>query len=75
MNDSEAWLELSTLYLNDFDYSKAAYCVEELILAHPRDHLYHQLYAEVNFGIAICVRTMFPIILSLSDQVFAGRSR
>uniref|UniRef100_A0A915JJR7 ER membrane protein complex subunit 2 n=1 Tax=Romanomermis culicivorax TaxID=13658 RepID=A0A915JJR7_ROMCU len=50
MNDSEAWLELATLYLSESDYSKAAYCVEELILAHPRDHLYYQLYAEVKYS-------------------------
>jgi len=50
MNDTEAWLELATLYLNDLDYPKASYCVEELILSHPRDHLFHQLYAEIKYS-------------------------
>lgn len=50
MNDNEAWLELATLYLNDSDYAKAAYCAEELILAHPRDHLYYQFYAEIKYS-------------------------
>lgn len=50
MNDSEAWLELATLYIKDGEYAKAAYCAEELILAHPRDHLYYQLYAEIKYS-------------------------
>ncbi len=33
INDNEAWLELSTLHLADMDYAKAAYCMEELLLA------------------------------------------
>lgn len=48
MNDTEAWQELSHFYLSEQDYSKAAYCVEELILSFPRDHLFHQYYAEVS---------------------------
>lgn len=34
INDNEAWLELSNLYLQEMDYSKAAHCLEELLLAH-----------------------------------------
>lgn len=32
INDSEAWLELSELYLQEADYSRAAFCFEELLL-------------------------------------------
>jgi len=48
--DWEAWLELSELYLSLLDYEKAAFCVEELILHNPNNHLYHQRYAEVRTG-------------------------
>jgi len=49
MNDTEAWQELSHLYLSEQDYGKAAYCVEELILSFPRDHLFYQYYAEIKY--------------------------
>lgn len=32
INDTEAWLELSELYLQESDYARAAYCFEELLL-------------------------------------------
>lgn len=33
LNDSEAWLELSQLYLHEGDYPRAVHCFEELLLA------------------------------------------
>jgi tetratricopeptide (TPR) repeat protein len=51
MNDQEAWLELSDLYIQEQDYSKAAFCIEELILANPHNHLYHGRYAEIQYTI------------------------
>lgn len=47
MSDYEAWGELCNLYLAECDYKKAAFCMEELILSNPHNHLYHQIYAEV----------------------------
>jgi tetratricopeptide (TPR) repeat protein len=51
MNDQESWLELSDLYIQEQDYSKAAFCIEELILANPHNHLYHERYAEIQYTI------------------------
>lgn len=48
MSDFEAWLELCDLYLHEMDYSKAAFCIEELLLANPYNHILHQKYAEVG---------------------------
>lgn len=31
-NDSEAWMQLSEMYLAQHDYARAAHCVEELLL-------------------------------------------
>ncbi|XP_056632288.1 ER membrane protein complex subunit 2-A-like [Diorhabda sublineata] len=50
MADIEAWQELSELYLSEFDYSKAAFCIEELILHSPHNHLLHQRYADVKYS-------------------------
>lgn len=49
MNDSESWMELSDLYIQQNDYEKAAFCLEELVLANPHHHLYHQRYAEICY--------------------------
>jgi len=47
MSDSEAWLELCDIYLQEHEYDKAAFCMEELLLCKPYNHLVHQKYAEV----------------------------
>ncbi|MPC33655.1 ER membrane protein complex subunit 2 [Portunus trituberculatus] len=49
MSDSEAWQELCDLYLKEGDYSKAAFCMEELILSNPHNHLFHTRYAEIKY--------------------------
>ena len=41
-------MELCDLYLSEQDYGKAAFCIEELILSNPRNHLFHQKFAEVR---------------------------
>ncbi|XP_064381848.1 ER membrane protein complex subunit 2-like [Halichondria panicea] len=51
MTDKEAWLELADLYTLANNYSKAAFCLEELILFHPHHHLHHQRYAEVCYSL------------------------
>ena len=52
MSDQEAWLELSELYTLDQEYSKAAFCLEELLLHNPHNHLYHQRHAEIRYTMA-----------------------
>ncbi|XP_039255040.1 ER membrane protein complex subunit 2-like [Styela clava] len=49
MADAEAWLELSELYTEELEYGKASYCMEEVILSQPLNHLYHQRYAEIKY--------------------------
>lgn len=51
MSDQEAWMELGELYITLQEYHKAAFCLEELILTHPHNHLYHQRYAEIHYTI------------------------
>ncbi|KAK2158243.1 hypothetical protein LSH36_174g04008 [Paralvinella palmiformis] len=49
MSDYEAWMELCDLYLQEQDYTKAAFCLEELIMSNPHSHLYHEKYAEIKY--------------------------
>ncbi|KAI0231077.1 ER membrane protein complex subunit 2 [Lamellibrachia satsuma] len=49
MSDTDSWMELCDLYLSEQDYGKAAFCIEELILSNPRNHLFHQKFAEVKY--------------------------
>lgn len=51
MGDQEAWMELSELYIHQQEFARAAFCLEELILCHPHNHLYHQRYAEIQYTI------------------------
>uniref|UniRef100_A0A6I8SPN3 ER membrane protein complex subunit 2 n=1 Tax=Xenopus tropicalis TaxID=8364 RepID=A0A6I8SPN3_XENTR len=49
VGDQEAWHELAELYINELDYAKAAFCLEELILTNPHNHFYYQQFAEVKY--------------------------
>ena len=51
MSDQEAWMELADLYISMQEYHKAAFCLEELILTHPHNHMYHQRFAEIHYTI------------------------
>jgi len=51
MNDHEGWLELGELYIQEQEYTKAAFCYEELILTNPHNHLYHEKFAEIQYTI------------------------
>lgn len=48
MADHDAWLELADVYVSSLDYSKAAFCLEEVLMANPHHHLYHIRYAEIR---------------------------
>lgn len=49
MSDQEGWHELCNLYLQEQEYAKAAFCMEELVLHHPHNHLVHQRLAEIKY--------------------------
>jgi len=49
MSDVEAWQELCSLYLAEEEYSKAAFCMEEVLLHNPHSHLVHQRLAEIRY--------------------------
>ncbi|KAK6490852.1 ER membrane protein complex subunit 2 [Huso huso] len=49
VGDQEAWHELAELYINEHDYAKAAFSLEELMMTNPHNHLYCEQYAEVKY--------------------------
>ena len=51
MNDQEAWMELCDLYIDEQEYQKAAFCMEEVILANPYNHFYYERYATIQYTI------------------------
>lgn len=51
MNDQESWKELCELYMLEQDYSKAIFCMEELLLSHPLSHIYHTRLAEMYYTV------------------------
>ncbi len=48
--DQEAWSELCDLYLSEHDFTKAAFCAEELLLINPHNHLNHERYASIRYS-------------------------
>lgn len=40
------WLTVSLIF--PYSYGKAAFCLEELMMTNPHNHLYCEQYAEVN---------------------------
>ncbi|XP_018799238.1 PREDICTED: ER membrane protein complex subunit 2-like isoform X1 [Bactrocera latifrons] len=61
MSDQEAWHELCGLYLAEGDYSKAVFCMEELLLHNPHSHLIHQRIAEIRYTMKITQCNHFPV--------------
>lgn len=59
MADQEAWMELCDLYISQQEWNKAAFCVEELMLHSPFNHLYLQRYAEIKYT-QVVLLTLFP---------------
>lgn len=49
MSDQEAWHELCNLYLMEGDYTKASFCMEEVLLHNPYSHLIHQRIGDIRY--------------------------
>ncbi|VDM99571.1 unnamed protein product [Thelazia callipaeda] len=49
ISDTEAWLELSDLYLQEGDHPHAAHSMEEVILSNPHNSLYLRRLAEIRY--------------------------
>jgi len=76
-NDAESWLELSSLYLSYHLYKQAGFCLEELILLQPQNHLYHLKYAEILYtsdnitNITLALKEFCRVVELCEDHVRA----
>jgi len=50
-SDVEAWKELAQIYLEYGNFKQAAFCLEEVLLAHPHSYLSFLVYAECLYSI------------------------
>jgi cytochrome c-type biogenesis protein CcmH/NrfG len=48
--DAEAWGEMASIYMNKQNYSKAAYCYEEILAKENRNYLVNLRYAELLYS-------------------------
>lgn len=64
MIDQDAWNELSDLYLSEQEYTKAAFCIEELILQNPHNHLFFLRFAEIKHT-QVCVENSIFYYLTI----------
>jgi len=49
MSDQEAWSELCDMYLAESDYTRAAFCAEEMILHNPHSYFVHLRLADIRY--------------------------
>lgn len=49
-DDHEAWLELSDIYLSKGNYTKALFCLEEILSVNPKNYLLNLRYAEALYS-------------------------
>lgn len=49
--DTEAWIELTDIYLSRHNYEKAQFCYEEILSMQPTNYLVNIKYAEILYSI------------------------
>jgi len=73
MLDIDAWKELADLYLANRMYSLGAYCLEEIILLQPHNHLNHLKYALILYTMGgydnlLLSRHYYSLVLNLNPN-------
>ncbi|KAI1314967.1 ER membrane complex subunit 2 [Mortierella claussenii] len=70
--DFEGWLQLADLYLEELMYSQAAFCMEEVIMLQPQNHIFHLKYAEILYSqenIALALKQFCRVVELCRDHV------
>lgn len=68
-------MELCDLYLQEHDYAKASFCMEELIMSNPHNHLYHQRYAEVRLCYGLLYVGLYFTFMNFQSMAFGGKTK
>uniref|UniRef100_A0A915EHE2 ER membrane protein complex subunit 2 n=1 Tax=Ditylenchus dipsaci TaxID=166011 RepID=A0A915EHE2_9BILA len=84
INDTEAWLQLGELFLQESDFSRAVFCFEELLLSSPQNptflspRVYYEKsaklapHANVLYGIILCCNYLQPKATSQKKKELAN---
>ncbi|KAF8928864.1 hypothetical protein EDD21DRAFT_19634 [Dissophora ornata] len=70
--DFEGWLQLADLYLEELMYSQAAFCMEEVIMLQPQNHIFHLKYAEILYSqenISLALKQFCRVVELCKDHV------
>ncbi|KAG0221305.1 hypothetical protein B0O80DRAFT_532888 [Mortierella sp. GBAus27b] len=70
--DFEGWLQLGDLYLEELMYSQAAFCMEEVIMLQPQNHIFHLKYAEILYAqgnIELALKQFCRVVELCKDHV------
>jgi tetratricopeptide (TPR) repeat protein len=73
MADTQAWFELSELFTSQMNYTKAAYCFEEILVMKPSNYLYNLKYAELLYSMGggdnlLLARKYFSKAITLNNN-------
>ncbi|KAF9900119.1 ER membrane complex subunit 2 [Linnemannia zychae] len=70
--DFEGWLQLADLYLEELLYGQAAYCMEEVLMLQPQNHIFHLKYAEILYtqdSIQLALKQFCRVVELCKDHV------
>ncbi|KAG0279983.1 ER membrane complex subunit 2 [Linnemannia exigua] len=70
--DFEGWLQLADLYLEELMYSQAAFCMEEVLMLQPQNHIFHLKYAEILYtqdNIQLALKQYCRVVELCKDHV------
>ncbi|KAF9184018.1 ER membrane complex subunit 2 [Haplosporangium sp. Z 767] len=70
--DFEGWLQLAELYLEELMYAQAAFCMEEVLMLQPQNHIFHLKYAEILYtqdNIQLALKQFCRVVELCRDHV------
>ncbi|KAF9084289.1 ER membrane complex subunit 2 [Mortierella sp. GBA35] len=70
--DFEGWLQLADLYLGELMYGQAAFCMEEVLMLQPQNHIFHLKYAEILYtqdSIQLALKQFCRVVELCKDHV------
>ncbi|KAF9290745.1 ER membrane complex subunit 2 [Mortierella alpina] len=70
--DFEGWLQLANLYLDELMYAQAAFCMEEVLMLQPQNHIFHLKYAEILYtqeNIPLALKQFCRVVELCKDHV------
>ncbi|KAF9574714.1 ER membrane complex subunit 2 [Mortierella alpina] len=70
--DFEGWLQLADLYLGELMYAQAAFCMEEVLMLQPQNHIFHLKYAEILYtqdNVQLALKQFCRVVELCKDHV------